>query len=151
MDFRDADINNLLRIIAEVSGMNVVAGGDVTGKVTVRLVNVEWQQALDVILRINGMGYEIDGNIIRVAPQAKLAAEQRSREEARAREQKAKDDALKAERDQKKEQVQLEPLKDEVIEVNYAKPLEMSLKLLTVSKRLAAPTPTSRRTSGRTD
>ena len=89
MDFKDADINNLLRIIAEVSGMNVVAGGDVTGKVTVRLVNVEWQQALDVILRINGMGYEIDGNIIRVAPQAKLAAEQRAREEARAREQKA--------------------------------------------------------------
>jgi type IV pilus assembly protein PilQ len=121
MDFRDADINNLLRIIAEVSGMNVVAGGDVTGKVTVRLVNVEWQQALDVILRINGMGYEIDGNIIRVAPQAKLAAEQRSREEARAREQKAKEDALKAEREQKREQVQLEPLKDEVIAVNYAK------------------------------
>jgi type IV pilus assembly protein PilQ len=132
MDFKDADINNLLRIIAEVSGMNVVAGGDVTGKVSVRLVNVEWQQALDVILRINGMGYEIDGNIIRVAPQAKLAAEQRSREEALAREQKARDDALareqkarddalKAERDQKKEQIQLEPLRDEVITVNYAK------------------------------
>jgi type IV pilus assembly protein PilQ len=132
MDFKDADINNLLRIIAEVSGMNVVAGGDVTGKVSVRLVNVEWQQALDVILRINGMGYEIDGNIIRVAPQAKLAAEQRSREEALAREQKARDDALareqkarddalKAERDQKKEQVQMEPLVDDVLIVNYAK------------------------------
>jgi type IV pilus assembly protein PilQ len=121
MDFKDADINNLLRIIAEVSGMNVVAGSDVTGKVTVRLVNVEWQQALDVILRINGMGYEIDGNIIRVAPQAKLAAEQRARDEARAREQKAREDALKAAREQQKEQIQLEPLKDEVIAVNYAK------------------------------
>ncbi len=121
MDFKDADINNLLRIIAEVSGMNVVAGGDVTGKVTVRLINVEWQQALDVILRINGMGYEIDGNIIRVAPQARLAAEQRARDEARAREQKAREDALKAERDAKKEQVQLEPLTDAVIAVNYAK------------------------------
>lgn len=121
MDFKDADINNLLRIIAEVSGMNVVAGSDVTGKVTVRLVNVEWQQALDVILRINGMGYEIDGNIIRVAPQSKLAAEQRAREEARAREQKAREDALKAAREQQKEQIQLEPLTDEVIAVNYAK------------------------------
>jgi type IV pilus assembly protein PilQ len=121
MDFKDADINNLLRIIAEVSGMNVVAGGDVTGKVTVRLINVEWQQALDVILRINGMGYEIDGNIIRVAPQSRLAAEQRARDEARAREQKAREDALKAERDAKKEQVQLEPLNDAVIAVNYAK------------------------------
>ncbi|MCX5735528.1 MAG: AMIN domain-containing protein, partial [candidate division NC10 bacterium] len=85
MDFKDADVNNLLRIIAEVSGMNVVAGGDVTGKVTVRLVNVDWQQALDVILRINGMGYEIDGNIIRVAPLAKLAAEQQARETAKVR------------------------------------------------------------------
>jgi type IV pilus assembly protein PilQ len=121
MDFKDADINNLLRIIAEVSGMNVVAGGDVTGKVTVRLVNVEWQQALDVILRINGMGYEIDGNIIRVAPQTRLAAEQRARDEARARELKAREDALKAERDAKKEQVQLEPLTDAIIAVNYAK------------------------------
>jgi len=121
MDFKDADINNLLRIIAEVSGMNVVAGSDVTGKVTVRLINVEWQQALDVILRINGMGYEIDGNIIRVAPQVKLAAEQRARDEARAREQKAREDALKAEREAKKEQIQLEPLTDAVIAVNYAK------------------------------
>ena len=121
MDFKDADINNLLRIIAEVSGMNVVAGGDVTGKVTVRLINVEWQQALDVILRINGLGYEIDGNIIRVAPQTRLAAEQRARDEARARELKAREDALKAEREAKKEQVQLEPLTDAVIPVNYAK------------------------------
>jgi type IV pilus assembly protein PilQ len=121
MDFKDADINNLLRIIAEVSGMNVVAGGNVSGKVTVRLVNVEWQQALDVILRINGMGYEIDGNIIRVAPQAVLAAEQRAREEAKAREQRAREEALKAQRDQKKEEVALEPLRDEVISVNYAK------------------------------
>ena len=121
MDFKDADINNLLRIIAEVSGMNVVAGGDVGGKVTVRLVNVDWQQALDVILKINGLGYEIDGNIIRVAPQAKLAAEQQAREAARAREQKAREDALKAERDQQKQQKQEEPLLDEVIPVNYAK------------------------------
>jgi type IV pilus assembly protein PilQ len=149
MDFKDADINNLLRIIAEVSGMNVVAGGDVTGKVSVRLVNVEWQQALDVILRINGMGYEIDGNIIRVAPQAKLAAEQRSREEALAREQKARDDALareqkarddalKAERDQKKEQVQMEPLVDDVLIVNYAKASDL-VKHLDRLKTLGRP------------
>jgi type IV pilus assembly protein PilQ len=89
--------------------------------VTVRLVNVEWQQALDVILRINGMGYEIDGNIIRVAPQTRLAAEQRARDDARARELKAREDALKAEREAKKEQVQLEPLTDAIIAVNYAK------------------------------
>ena len=121
MDFKDADINNLLRIIAEVSGKNVVAGADVSGKVTVRLINVDWQQALDVILRINGMGYEMDGNIIRVAPLAKLAAEQEARRAARDREKKALDDSLKAEKDQQKEEKQDEPLMDEVVSVNYAK------------------------------
>jgi len=121
MDFKDADINNLLRIIAEVSGMNVIAGGDVSGKVTVRLVNVDWQQALDVILKINGMGYEIDGNIIRVAPQTKLATEQKAREDAKARDVKVREDALKAEREQKKEEKKEEPLQDAILAVNYAK------------------------------
>ncbi len=110
MDFKDADINNLLRIIAEVSGMNVVAGGDVTGKVTVRLVNVEWQQALDVILKINNMGYEIDGNIIRVAPLGKLAEERSARE-------RQKQEALKT----KVEEKRVEPLVTKVVAVNYAK------------------------------
>jgi len=114
MDFKDADINNLLRIIAEVSGMNVVAGGDVTGKVTVRLVNVEWQQALDVILRINNMGYELDGNIIRVAPLAKLDAERTAREGAR----KAAADARRTE---VQVQVDVAPLVTKVVAVNYAK------------------------------
>ena len=114
MDFRDADINNLLRIIAEVSGMNVVAGGDVTGKVTVRLVNVEWQQALDVILKINNMGYELDGNIIRVAPLGKLEAERKARDDARVA-------AANARRTEQQVQVQVEPLVDKVISVNYAK------------------------------
>jgi type IV pilus assembly protein PilQ len=114
MDFKDADINNLLRIIAEVSGMNVVAGGDVTGKVSVRLVNVDWQQALDVILKINGMGYELDGNIIRVAPLAKLEAERKAREDARAA-------AARAKETEQRVQVQLEPLVTKVVSVNYAK------------------------------
>lgn len=107
MDFRDADINNLLRIIAEVSGMNVVAGGDVRGKVTIRLVNVEWQQALDVILKINNLGYELDGNIIRVAPLAKLQAERADKAKTRDTER------------------QLEPLVTKVVPVNYAKASEV--------------------------
>ncbi len=114
MDFREADINNLLRIIAEVSCKNVVAGSDVTGKVTVRLIDVEWQQALDVILRINNLGYELDGNIIRVAPMAKLDAERKARDDARAA-------AANADRAEQQKQVQLEPLVDKVIAVNYAK------------------------------
>ncbi|HSD49785.1 MAG TPA: type IV pilus secretin PilQ, partial [Candidatus Methylomirabilis sp.] len=114
MDFKDADINNLLRIVAEVSGMNVVAGDDVKGRVTVRLVNVEWQQALDVILKINNLGYEIDGNIIRVAPLAKLEAERKAREDARIA-------AARARVTEQQAQVQVEPLVTKVVTVNYAK------------------------------
>lgn len=114
MDFKDADINNLLRIVAEVSGMNVVAGDDVRGRVTVRLVNVEWQQALDVILKINNLGYEIDGNIIRVAPLAKLEAERKAREDARVA-------AARARVTEQQAQVQVEPLVTKVVSVNYAK------------------------------
>jgi type IV pilus assembly protein PilQ len=114
MDFKDADINNLLRIVAEVSGMNVVAGDDVKGRVTVRLVNVEWQQALDVILKINNLGYEIDGNIIRVAPLSKLEAERKAREDARIA-------AARARVTEQQAQVQVEPLVTKVVSVNYAK------------------------------
>lgn len=116
MDFRDADINNLLRIIAEVSGKNVVAGSDVTGKVTVRLINVEWQQALYVILKINNLDYEMDGNIIRVAPRAKLASERQDREKERQEAAKAAQEAAKAVVEEKK----AEPLVTRSIAVNYA-------------------------------
>jgi len=114
MDFKDADVNNLLRIIAEVSEKNVVAGGDVTGKVTVRLVNVEWEQALDVILKINNLDYEMDGNIIRVAPRAKLAAEKKDKDDQRVA-------AARAKEAEQRTQVQIEPLVTKVISVNYAK------------------------------
>ena len=50
LDFKDADVKNILRLIAEVSNLNIIAGEDVTGKITMRLVDVPWDQALDVIL-----------------------------------------------------------------------------------------------------
>ena len=121
MDFKDADVKNLLRIIAEVSGMNVVAGGDVGGRVTVRLVNVDWQQALEVILKINDMGYEIDGNVIRVAKLTKLEAERKARDDAKKREEEARQAVAKSKVTEKESEVQLAPLKTEVIPVNYAK------------------------------
>jgi type IV pilus assembly protein PilQ len=68
LDFQNADINDILRLIAEVSGLNIIAGGDVQGTVTTRMVDVPWDQALDVILKINGLAQEREGNIIRVAP-----------------------------------------------------------------------------------
>ena len=68
LDFQDADINDILRLIAEVGKVNIIAGGDVQGKVTTRMTDVPWDQALDVILKINGLAQERSGNIIRVAP-----------------------------------------------------------------------------------
>jgi len=142
MDFKDADINNLLRIIAEVSGMNVVAGGDVTGKVSVRLVNVDWQQALDVILKINGMGWEEDGNIIRVAPLAKLEAERKAREDARVAAARAKEAEVRT-------QVQIEPLVNKVVSVNYAKAQDVvkNLDRLKTTGRADASVVTDERTN----
>ncbi len=66
LDFHEADIRNVLRIFAEKSGVNVVAGDEVQGKVTIRLLNVPWEQALNILLKTYGLTYERDGNVIRV-------------------------------------------------------------------------------------
>jgi type IV pilus secretin PilQ/predicted competence protein len=102
LDFQDADINDILRLIAEVGKVNIIAGGDVQGKITTRMTDVPWDQALDVILRINGLGQERSGNIIRVAPLAKFTNERQERLRARATE------------------VQAEPLVTRVVPANYA-------------------------------
>ncbi len=78
-EFKDIDIHNLLRIIAEISKKNLVVADDVAGRITIRLRNVPWDQALDLILRTKGLGMEDLGNIIRVAPLATLEAEAKAR------------------------------------------------------------------------
>jgi type IV pilus assembly protein PilQ len=75
MDFQDADIKSVLRIISDVSGLNIVAGDDVSGKITIKLANVPWDQALDIILRAKKLGMEREGNILRVAPTMTLTSE----------------------------------------------------------------------------
>ncbi len=66
VDFKDADVRQVLRIISLKSGVDIVAGPDVEGTVTIKLTNVPWEQALDIILRTYGLTYERKGNIIRV-------------------------------------------------------------------------------------
>lgn len=80
-EFKDIDIHNLLRIIAEISKRNIVVADDVSGRVTIRLRNVPWDQALELILRSKGLGKEDLGNIIRVAPLKTLQEEDKLREE----------------------------------------------------------------------
>ncbi len=66
LDFREADIRNVLRILTYKSGVNIVAGPEVVGLVTIQLNDVPWLQALDVILSTHGYGYDRKGNIITV-------------------------------------------------------------------------------------
>lgn len=76
LDFNEADIRSVLRIISLKSGVNIVAGEEVSGPVTVRLVDVPWEKALSVVLKTYGFAYERDQNIIRVTTLGNLASEQ---------------------------------------------------------------------------
>jgi type IV pilus assembly protein PilQ len=72
LDLKDADIKDVLLTFSKLTGMNMVIDPEVKGSVTVRLENVPWDQALEVILRVNGLGYVLEGNITRVGPPGKL-------------------------------------------------------------------------------
>jgi type IV pilus assembly protein PilQ len=87
LDFKDVDIADVLRLIAEVSELNVIAGDEVKGTVTVRLVDVPWDQALDVVLLTKGLGFMRIGNILRIAPSVEIQQE----EEMRLQERRAKE------------------------------------------------------------
>lgn len=80
VDFKDADIQNVLRILSFKSGVNIVAGKDVVGNVTIRLVDVPWEKALDVVLKTYGYAYDRDENIIRVTTIENLKKEELSTE-----------------------------------------------------------------------
>ena len=111
LDFHDIDVRNLLRLIADVSKKNIVVADDVSGKVTVSLRNVPWDQALDLVLKSKGLDKEELGNVIRVAKIEDIAKEQ----EARAAAAKAR--------------LPLIPLKVRLIPVNFARAGEVSARV----------------------
>jgi type IV pilus secretin PilQ/predicted competence protein len=114
LDLQDADIDSALRIIAEVSSLNIVAGDGVAGKVTLKLVDVPWDQALDVILKSQGLDKVLEGNVLRVAPVDKLKQERESFKEARVAEE------------------ELEPLSVKYMRISYAKASEIKALVETV-------------------
>ena len=75
LDFKEAEINTVLRVMSIKSNINIVAGPEVKGTVTIRLENVPWEKALEVVLRTYGYVYERDGNIIRVTTRENLSSE----------------------------------------------------------------------------
>ncbi|MCX5917736.1 MAG: type IV pilus secretin PilQ [Deltaproteobacteria bacterium] len=109
LDFKDADIHNIFRLIAEVSNLNVITSEDVKGKITIRLVNVPWDQALDVILATKNLIKIEEGNVLRITTIETLRKE---------REEKQKEEeALLKTRDTK---LKLEEPGRKIIKVNFS-------------------------------
>ncbi len=82
LDFQGADLRAVLRTFSEISGLNIVIDPTIQGTVDVALRDVPWDQALDIILRANKLGYVVDGTIVRIAPLTVLAAEEEAAPQA---------------------------------------------------------------------
>jgi len=117
LDLKDADIHDVLRLIADVGRVNVVAAENVTGTVTIRMRSVPWDQALETILQAKGYGMVRKGNLLRIAPIADLNKE---RELALAR---------------RKSEFELAPLETRLIPISYAEAAELTAR----SKELLSP------------
>ena len=146
LDFKDADVVNLLRILAAESGRNIVSGDDVKGRVSISLKNVTWEQALDTILEVRGLAKVERDGVIRIVSIEQLTKEK----EALARVESAKRNA-EIETRTKMAEAQLKetelatrklaadaaaaeaqargPLREEVIRLSYADPVEVALTL----------------------
>ncbi|NHA13686.1 type IV pilus secretin PilQ [Thioalkalivibrio sp. XN279] len=111
LNFQDIEVRAVLQLLAEVSGLNVVVSDSVAGSVTLRLDNVPWDQALDIILATKGLDMRQVGNVMLVAPAPEIAARER------------------AELAAKQDIQQLAPLRSEFLQVNYAKASDLAALL----------------------
>jgi type IV pilus assembly protein PilQ len=103
LNFQDIDVRSVLQLLADTSGQNIVVSDSVTGSLTLRLQNVPWDQALDIVLRTKGLDKRRQDNVIIIGPTAELAARE------------------KAELAAHKEVQDLSPIRTEFMTVNYAK------------------------------
>ena len=103
LNFQDIEVRSVLQLIADFTGINVVVSDSVGGSLTLRLKNVPWDQALDIILKTKGLAMRQTGNVMLVAPSEEIAARE------------------KLELESQKQIEELEPLYSEFIQINYAK------------------------------
>lgn len=82
-NFQDVPVRTVLQLIAEESNLNIVASDTVAGNVTLRLINVPWDQALDIVLQAKGLDKRRSGNVVWVAPQSEIAKYEQDKEDAR--------------------------------------------------------------------
>ena len=125
MDFKDADLTNVFRIIAEVSNLNIITADDVKGKVSLRLVNVPWDQALDIVLRSKSLGAAAEGNVLRIAPLSSLRKEEQDRFDAQRQVDQSRQEAMNRAAEVKATQ---EAVFD-TIPVSYSKASELLAKI----------------------
>lgn len=111
LNFQDIEVRSVLQLIADFTGINVVVSDSVRGSLTLRLKNVPWDQALDIILKTKGLAMRQTGNVMLVAPSEEIAARE------------------KLELESRKQIQELEPLYSEYMQVNYAKAADIA-KLL---------------------
>lgn len=108
IDLQNASVEQVLRLISEISGYNLILDDDISGNISLKLVDIPWDQALDLVLLQKNLGMVIKGNIMRIAKVAKLEAE-------RAQLQKAREAAIQAQESMRN----LAPLKTEYMQINY--------------------------------
>ncbi|MCL4137821.1 UNVERIFIED_CONTAM: hypothetical protein GTU68_031098 [Idotea baltica] len=103
LNFQNIEVRAVLQLLAEFTGLNLVTSDTVQGSVTLRLKNVPWDQAMDIILKTKGLAKRQNGNVMLIAPATEIAAREKQELEA------------------KRQLVELEPLYSEIIEINFAK------------------------------
>ena len=108
LNFQDIDVRSVLQLLADTSGQNIVVSDSVTGNLTLRLQNVPWDQALDIVLRTKGLDKRRQDNVIIIGPTEELAARE------------------KAELAARKDLAELSPLRTEFLQVNYAKVVDLA-------------------------
>ncbi len=108
LNFQDIETRAVLQLLADTSGQNMVISDTVQGNVTLRLQNVPWDQALDIVMRTKGLDMRQEGNVILVAPAAEISAREKELLAAR------------------KEVLELSPLRTEYLQVNYAKASDLA-------------------------
>ncbi|WP_305800924.1 type IV pilus secretin PilQ [Thiolapillus sp.] len=103
LNFQDIEVRSVLQLLADFTGLNMVVSDSVGGRITLRLKNVPWDQALDIILKTKGLSKRQNGNVILVAPTEEIAARE------------------KLDLESQKQVEELAPLHSELIQINYAK------------------------------
>jgi len=121
LNFQDIEVRSVLQLLADFTGLNLVVSDSVVGNLTLRLKNVPWDQAMDIILKTKGLDKRKAGNVILIAPTDEIAAREKLELEAR------------------KQVEELERLRTEFIKVNYAKAADMAALLKQADNAILSP------------